>query len=478
MVAILLGIVVTYIAAPLAAYCLIAPIYRQRGDSPFLVMIMALGFGPIGVSILLFFLFTIAPGQPDLFYVGCIVAIILLILIVRWDLLKSLLLFPASEQEIGVNLVREISIAQEKNGLKEIFVVAARMTPTIVGLVLLISYINELRSPSAFNIYGPYLYVALIATGGLVLFVLIVLIRDAIAIAWGLVQLLPATKQFALANLRGARRGFWTIARIVEDHLVVVFGAVLTAILLAMILYTGLAWPLIDNDPIEYALVSRAIYAAKSLSVYPIFTGQPDSGLYAAATHPPAFHLLHVWGYFFDGPNATRMLRLSPLFYFGTLILLMSALLMRYGKLAAVLGGLFVLSTPYFAHLAIIAHIDPMRIFFFFLSLALIADIIKHPNLSRVIVCGFAVGFAFYLHSLGIVSAVISGSSYLLLAKNAWRDRVQNAAIIGVISGIVGGSQYVRNFLQFGVPVLEYEPVWRIPELLEMADLSQRRRIG
>ena len=82
---------------------------------------------------------------------SCRIAIIflILILIVRWGLLKNQLLFPASEQEIGVNLVQENSIALEKTGLKQIFVVAARMTPTIVGLLLSISFINELRSLSA-----------------------------------------------------------------------------------------------------------------------------------------------------------------------------------------------------------------------------------------------------------------------------------------------------------------------------------------
>ena len=460
---VLSGIVLTYVVAPLAAYCLIAPAYRLPEDKPFNVLVVAMGFEPIGISLLLFALFTIAPGQSDLFYVGVVVVIILLPLTVRWRWLKSLFVLPPNLLRARAHLGRELLSTSVTDGSRNIFSGVTRMIPIIIALLLFLSFVNELRPGSTFRIYGLYNVVAIIVGIVLVLVASTVFIREAIAVTRGV----PGATQ----------RTFLRVSQIAEDNLAVLFGAALTIILLTMVLHNGLTVPLVGKDPIEYALMSRAIYAAKSLSIYPI-TELADSGLYSGSSHPPAYYLLQVWGYIFDGPNATRLLRLSPLFYFVGLIILMSTVLMRYGKLAAVLGGLFILSIPFLQYLAAMSHIDPMRIYFFFLSLVLVADIIRHPTLPRTIVCGVAIGFALYSHSLGAISAIIAGGSYLLLDKRRWRDRLVTAGVLGIVGGIVSGTQYVKNFINFGMPLLEYEPVWQIPELHEAADLAQRRMLG
>ena len=457
MLAVLFGLIVTYVAAPVVLYPVIYRCYRDSQDAALRSAVVALSFAPIGISFVLLLLLSFFPRRNDLFYITAVIALLGVIGLLNYRWYQPMI-------ARCVAVVRHIRIRAPRHPPVAIVVLirGVLIRPAVLAatVALVIRYAPVSGPLDQFKL--P-LVVAAIAIALFLALSELLLVR---AFLMKFPTLVPSNFRNLLTDF-----SVYIGAANVWAGLLIIYGVTVTW-------YAGLGAPLTENDPLEYALVARAIYEAKSLGIYPIVTALPDSGLYAPSVHPPAFHLLHVWGYLFDADHATRMLRISPLFYFTVLLFAVYVYLRPYGRLAAAIGPAFILSISFLHYLASISHIDPMRITLCFLASCLTAEAIESRRVERQVLCGVAWGFALYAHSLGLIIVAVSGLIYLLLKPGGFVVRVQGVMLISVLALMVGGYQYIHNLIQFGVPITDSLPVWELPELRVGADLAYQRMIS
>src|SRR5690606_21716243 len=102
-------------------------------------------------------------------------------------------------------------------------------------------------------------------------------------------------------------------------------------------------------------------------------------------------------------------------------------------------------------------------------------DLIERPGARQAIFAGAVLGLAAFVHSIGILAWVFAGLAWLLIGPS---DRFRNLRvplILAVVALVVGGVQFGRNMLIYGVPLQDSAPVWEMPELAFATDLRYRR---
>lgn len=243
--------------------------------------------------------------------------------------------------------------------------------------------------------------------------------------------------------------------------------------------YSCLTLPLYANDPLEYAIVSKLIYQAKTTSVYPFTTAEPVTGFYASSSHPLAYHSLIVWGYMLQGsPDNLNFMKLIAPFYASATALLIWCVVTQFNDIAGKLSALLLLLTPVYASHVAIAHIDSMRIFLFFVPFAFLLELIEFPHQNNKIILGLLVGMGMYGHSIGLLTLPFILIIYGFLSKEPIRLRILSILIIFSVAMSIGMWRYLQNLLEFGVPLRDSEPVLELPQIFYEQDLTYERNLN
>jgi len=251
------------------------------------------------------------------------------------------------------------------------------------------------------------------------------------------------------------------------------------AFLFGTLVFQAVATPLTANDPLEYATVARWIYEERSAASYPYVDPNQPSGRFAGFSHPPGYLSLMVWSYLLQGhaESAGLIKLISPFYVLYTLLLLWRLLLIR-GRLHGLIAALALLCTPFYYDMSAICHIDPLRIYTFFLAFVVLAELLEKPAFWKVILSGLAVGASMYSHSIGVLTGPFFGLIYLLGSKEKITRRLTNLAVVALIALTVGGSQYICNYLLFGTPVSNDLAVWNLEKLDYQSYFRHDRRIA
>lgn len=250
---------------------------------------------------------------------------------------------------------------------------------------------------------------------------------------------------------------------------------ILAGLLVAVATYQIVALPMLENDALEYMAVARHILESGTLSVYPVLTADPRTGLFAGSSHPPAYHMMLVWGFMWTGAETFVAARLYALFCLAATIGVLAYVLRPRGGNSLALGILLLLATPLYMQMAVTFHIDALRLLAFLIGAVAIADLIRNPGPRRAIVTGIALGFTIYAHSIGLLALPFAGVAYLLLGPGTFWDKVRLGCVFGTVALAVGGLQYGKNLVQFGAPLQDSMPVWDLPQVDFGSDLRYRR---
>jgi len=282
--------------------------------------------------------------------------------------------------------------------------------------------------------------------------------------------------------------------RVIRRNLVasgLFFGA--TTLFLVTV-YNLLVMPVIASDPLEYASLARLIAEQRSLAGYPLDPSL-ETGFYARSSHPPAYHLMIAWAYFFE-PNeifSSRLFRLIQIHYLFGIVMVMFFAAWRPGKIGyiqAALAILLLLGTPFYISLATAFHIDPVRIPLMFLGMVFVyrlllrLDFSNQPSRSLresiipAMITGFVVGLGMFTHSIGLLLLFFSTSAYFFLCRQPLSLRFAIPTIIGLTALLIGSGQFVENTIQFGVPLHDTEPVWELESVDHKTDVRFRRDLA
>lgn len=242
-------------------------------------------------------------------------------------------------------------------------------------------------------------------------------------------------------------------------------------VVLALVQAASLA--VMANDALEYAAVAKYILREGSLVSYPMIEADPRTGLFAPSSHPPAYHMLLVWGFSLGGTGSMAPLRITALFFILAISFLMMRMLRRTN--CAALGVCLLFATPLFVTAAVSYHIDAMRITAFTAACAMAAGFIRAPSWRQAALTGYALGLALYAHSIGLLVLPLTGFAFLVLAELPLVRKLQLGALCCLVAVGIGGLQYFENLAQFGTPLQDSSPVFDMAEVDYASDMRARR---
>lgn len=244
--------------------------------------------------------------------------------------------------------------------------------------------------------------------------------------------------------------------------------------LVGCVLLQALTMPLMENDAIEYLAVARHVFERGTLTAYPL-TEASARGLFMPASHPPAYHMVLVWGYAWFGPENFLHVRLLALYVLLGFVLLFAHGLRRAPQASVVVAVALLLCTPLFVSMLVGYHIDSMRLLAFLAGALGVARLIDHPGRKSAVVAGFGLALAAFSHSIGVLAVVFGGLAWLLLGPKGRFSDWRTPVIVGAVVLLIGGWHYIKNTVIFGVPLHDTLPVWEMPELDFATELRYRR---
>jgi hypothetical protein len=236
---------------------------------------------------------------------------------------------------------------------------------------------------------------------------------------------------------------------------------------LIMLIIDSVFLPLYQNDALEYAIVGRELFYARTLSIYPLLNSDINiSGFYGPWTHPPLYvSLIYIFSVLqghVDEPGLMRMI--SPWFLIsGTFAVFMIGRLRSINT--GLLSGILFISTPLLFLGASTALIDALPVVAAILLLLAICGF-DYRNRSQPFALGLMLGLSLWTHSQSILFIpLLVVAVFFKYGVNDWRKAIKVVLLALLISLLIGGGPYVRNYLIFGSPVSDNPLVFGIPKL-------------
>ena len=252
-----------------------------------------------------------------------------------------------------------------------------------------------------------------------------------LVLAFGLIfvkrSLLPAVK------MAPAPRGVWFWL------LVLVLAACVTDLL-----YLVWRLPLTENDALEYGLVGRAIYEARSLAVYPLLDqSASSSGFFAPWTHPPLYPSLIYAAYALQESAAVSgwMKLVAPWFLLAAVVAVIGM-----GRLqslrAGLMAGVLLVSMPLLATGAETAAIDSLPVAGMALLMIGLVGLDRAHRFAGIYM-GVFVGLALWTHSQAILYLPILMAALVLTGGMLnWRSSLRLAFFSLLVALLLAGYPY------------------------------------
>lgn len=260
---------------------------------------------------------------------------------------------------------------------------------------------------------------------------------------------------------------FETVINIRLSHnWAVIFIVLIVIIVMGVVFLHATLLPLTGNDPLEYATDARLIYEHRTTDVYPFNKTDPETGFYAPSLHPLGYISLMVWSYMLQGSGqeAGLIKLISPMYVFYTMLLLWYVL-SRKLNIYGILGMLLLITTPLYYSQAVICHIDPIRVYTFFLAFVWLREILLHDYGSYHLVAGFILGMSMYSHSIGILTLPFFALIYIIHSGKKYHRKIASLMLIIIISLLMVGGRYISNYRNIGSPISDKVQVLELEKL-------------
>ena len=151
--------------------------------------------------------------------------------------------------------------------------------------------------------------------------------------------------------------------------------------------------------------------------------------------------------------------------YFCYLIIAVAAYATRaFGARTVAYASLLTAATPRLLLSAFIVHVDPLRLYGFFLPFAFLMEFLRSNSRCWLIASAIGVAIALHVHAGNFLIVPFLSVPYLLLSSEPFWHRLRNAFFVGLFVGAVSGAQYVDNMLHYGSLTPTQYSVEAVPE--------------
>jgi len=242
---------------------------------------------------------------------------------------------------------------------------------------------------------------------------------------------------------------------------------VLIILWLIGLLYNTLFIPLMQNDALEYAMVSRELYFERDLSIYPLLNSSSNvTGFYGPWTHPPLFVAgQYMSRVIFGADELTSSLRLlAPWFYISTCFLIYSSATI-FNRYAGVVAVLIFISSPLLFLGVGQSLIDSLPVAGMSLVMVSLAFFRRDDLLSQVL-RGVILGIALWTHSGAILLVPLLLLNICMLnGLKYYKKSMWQCGVVLLTALLVSFWPYLNNIRHFGAPISDNPQVFALGEL-------------
>ncbi len=242
----------------------------------------------------------------------------------------------------------------------------------------------------------------------------------------------------------------------------ILLSSTVFAVLVLMI--TAFLLPMTGADQMSYFAAAGQLYQKMSFTNYPFYS-QNITGLTTAWTHPPGFIGLILWHDMLQGHAAYAGIGrlIAPFFALCTAACVFMELKPCATRISF-LGVLLLLSTPMFLYGAVTHHIDPIRIYTFFIFFILLRQTLEHHcTSSSGLVLGITLGLALFCHSINILIFPILAVAILIFSEKTYHQAWQYILVL-ITSICFVLDDFIRNYQVFGSFLQDSNLIWEIIE--------------
>ena len=227
----------------------------------------------------------------------------------------------------------------------------------------------------------------------------------------------------------------------------------------------NLAVPLIWNDPMVYTVTAQILFRDLSAALYPFAQADPQTGFSQDGGHPLGFIASKIPFMLFAGDADTPWHKPMAAAYFFYLVVAVAAYAKRaFGARSIAYAGLLMAATPQLLLSALVVHIDPMRVYGFFLPFAFLTEFLRSRQACWLIAGAVGVAIGLHVHSGNVLVFLYIALPYFLLSGEPFWQKFRNALLIAFFAVSISGAQYFDNLLHFGSPIsLRYAVGAEIP---------------
>ncbi|MEK9608352.1 MAG: hypothetical protein VW058_01610 [Flavobacteriaceae bacterium] len=254
-----------------------------------------------------------------------------------------------------------------------------------------------------------------------------------------------------------------------------------------LITFSYMIWmPILEADALQYSAVSHFIYADRSTALYPVVTPL-DNGYYAISSHPLSYYMFTVLDSLIQGEATIFIVKTVSIYYFICIFMAIYLISrMFFGnhnkscETIALAAVLLVLVVPGLYRQMVSVSIDIYRISFAVLTFLATVHFFHRKiymvSIRAVGLTGLVLGCAIYTHSLSLVLYVpIVIALIFHMQSKYWsqdlkfiKSVVLKVSLLVCVSFVVGGEQYLSNFIRVGSPVSDSLPLFTMVDHLNL----------
>jgi hypothetical protein len=236
---------------------------------------------------------------------------------------------------------------------------------------------------------------------------------------------------------------------------------------IAVLLINAVFLPLIQNDALEYGIVGRELFHARTLESYPVLNPEiTNSGFFGPWTHPPLYvSMIYLASIIQGHVNEPGLMRLiSPWFLIAATYLMVTLGRLHSTNIGWLSGVLFV-STPLLFLGASGALIDALPVSGVVLLMAVMVGL-RHTFPFYPILLGVVLGFVLWTHSQAILCVpLIVVALFVQFGVFHWKRLFAVTLATLSVAILIAFAPYLRNFLLFGSPITDNPLVFAMSEL-------------
>jgi Dolichyl-phosphate-mannose-protein mannosyltransferase len=237
-------------------------------------------------------------------------------------------------------------------------------------------------------------------------------------------------------------------------HVYQLFAVLIITLLVIMLLLQNTVMPLTANDPIVHTLIARVLARDLSAAAYPFANADVATGFFLEGVHPLGFPASKALFMIVLGDLDTPWHKPLTAAFFGYLLLNVYEVARRmFGRNEGLLAAATLAVTPIMLNSVTSVHIDPLRVYFFFSTIAVLSEYARNRQGFWLLIGSLNLALCLHVHAGNVIILAFLGSLFFVVDRGPLLDKLTRAALVLFPSILAVSPQFITNYRTYGTIV-------------------------